>query len=273
MKIIVNSFNALLKASIANLANFYTMIKLATMYDCTPALMRTKLRLFFALLMAFFMFGSKPHNSLAANTPRIFELFTSQGCSSCPPADKLAQQLSRRDDVLVLSYHVNYWNYLGWRDPYSSEASTQRQKRYAVAMDLSRVYTPQAVIQGKYDVIGFDYKAVNDALYAEINSPWIPAILTRHGTEVHISLPYSDIKKHDVWLITYRPFTENAVPRGENSGKKLQHVNSVTRIRKLLPWNGMPEERIYSITPKNIGIALLIQSPKQGALLGGGWIQ
>src|SRR5579859_3682195 len=94
----------------------------------------------------------------------VVELFTSQGCSSCPPADALLGELARRGDVIALAYHVDYWDNLGWKDPFASRASTERQRSYSHALRLSGIYTPQMVIDGAVDAVGSDRRAVTAAL-------------------------------------------------------------------------------------------------------------
>ena len=92
----------------------------------------------------------------AGERPIVVELFTSEGCSSCPPADALLAELASRPDVLALSFHVDYWDRLGWKDPYSSREATARQHRYATLLDLASIYTPQIVIDGKWQAVGSD---------------------------------------------------------------------------------------------------------------------
>src|SRR5258707_8836135 len=92
--------------------------------------------------------------SAAETSPVVVELFTSQGCSSCPPADSLLGELSKRSDVLALGFHVDYWDYIGWKDPYASKLATKRQHDYAAALRLHMVYTPQMVVDGRTDVVG-----------------------------------------------------------------------------------------------------------------------
>src|SRR6516164_7919120 len=100
----------------------------------------------------------------AGERPIVVELFTSEGCSSCPPADKLLAELANRPDVLALSFHVDYWDRLGWKDPYSSREATKRQNRYATLLDLATVYTPQIVVDGKWQAVGSDRPDVEHAI-------------------------------------------------------------------------------------------------------------
>ena len=100
----------------------------------------------------------------AGERPIVVELFTSEGCSSCPPADKLLAELANRPDILALSFHVDYWDRLGWKDPYSSHQATERQNRYATLLDLASVYTPQIVVDGKWQAVGSDRADIEQAL-------------------------------------------------------------------------------------------------------------
>src|SRR6266849_11010084 len=100
----------------------------------------------------------------ASERPIVVELFTSEGCSSCPPADALLAELAGRPDVLALSFHVDYWDRLGWKDPFSSREATERQNRYATLLDLATVYTPQIVVDGKWQAVGSDRADVERAL-------------------------------------------------------------------------------------------------------------
>src|SRR6516162_11255938 len=102
----------------------------------------------------------------AGERPIMVELFTSEGCSSCPPADALLTELAGRPDVLALSFHVDYWDRLGWKDPFSSPAATERQQRYAELLRLATVYTPQMVVDGKWQAVGSDHAEVKRALDA-----------------------------------------------------------------------------------------------------------
>src|SRR5204863_9059983 len=119
----------------------------------------------------------------ADERPIVVELFTSEGCSSCPPADALLAELARRSDVLALSFHVDYWDRLGWKDPFSSRAATDRQNRYATLLALPTVYTPQIVVDGKWEAVGSDRADVERALeLARRDHPEVPVTLAfDHG--------------------------------------------------------------------------------------------
>src|SRR5271169_4796694 len=120
----------------------------------------TKPGLLFALI--WLTLGNAPVH--AGERPIVVELFTSEGCSSCPPADALLAELAGRPDVLALSFHVDYWDRLGWKDPYSSREATARQHHYATLLDLATVYTPQIVVDGKWQAVGSDRADVEHAL-------------------------------------------------------------------------------------------------------------
>src|SRR5438309_7939527 len=119
----------------------------------------------------------------AGERPIVVELFTSEGCSSCPPADALLAELAKRPDVLALSFHVDYWDRLGWKDPFSSRAATDRQNRYAKLLKLATVYTPQIVVDGRWEAVGSDRADVERALdRARRDRPEVPVTLTLdHG--------------------------------------------------------------------------------------------
>src|SRR5215471_15651099 len=116
------------------------------------------------LLLALICFGLGIAPLHAAERPIMVELFTSEGCSSCPPADALLAELATRPALLALSFHVDYWDRLGWKDPFSSAAATRRQDRYARLLGLAAVYTPQIVVDGHWQAIGSDRDAVAQAL-------------------------------------------------------------------------------------------------------------
>jgi len=171
----------------------------------------------------------------AGERPIMVELFTSEGCSSCPPADTLLADLARRPDVLALSFHVDYWDRLGWKDPFSSREATARQYRYAKLLDLTSVYTPQIVVDGKWQAVGSDRADVEYALdRARGNRDEIPVrLIVGHG-KAQIELgPGGEEASALVMLIGFDRRHVTAVKRGENSGRTLVHVDVVRGVAEL----------------------------------------
>ena len=137
--------------------------------------------------------------------PVIYELFTSQGCSSCPPADKIVSEIADTPGLLVLSYHITYWNRLGWTDPYSFEDATIRQRSYARAFNTRRVYTPQGIVQGQYDVVGNSPEKVAKALAnASEGKHWIAAKLMKQHNSLTFELPATAKTNAELLLIGYQ---------------------------------------------------------------------
>lgn len=164
--------------------------------------------------------------------PILLELFTSEGCSSCPPADRLLEMLDRSQPVsgavlIVLSEHVDYWNRLGWTDPYSSPLFTERQQEYVRHLHLDGAYTPQLVIDGQADFIGSDERAIRAGIVRAETRPKaaISVRAQRAGPEVRVSLEVGDrMRPADLYLALANDPAQSRVTRGENSGRTLRHV-------------------------------------------------
>jgi hypothetical protein len=180
----------------------------------------------------------------AARIPVLLELFTSEGCSSCPPADRLLESLDRQPvasaDLIVLSEHVDYWDHLGWRDPFSSSQYSARQAEYTNRFNLNGVYTPQLVVDGRFGFVGSDGDEALSAIQEAIREQKIPIAITnvtRDGNHVtaHIELPAADQNIKGGRGILYVAIADNRaeshVARGENAGRALAHV-AVTRVLK-----------------------------------------
>ena len=174
----------------------------------------------------------------------VVELFTSQGCDSCPPADALLGRLADRREILALSLPVTYWDMLGWKDTLASEANTRRQKAYAAAMGRGGIYTPQMIIDGTTDVVGSRDGQVESAIAARTADMRSVAVaLSATADALHISIGAGASKSGTdatVWLfhILSRSFVH--VTAGENQGRSLSYRNSVRDVRAIGIWKGQP---------------------------------
>jgi hypothetical protein len=183
-----------------------------------------------------------------AGEPRaVVELFTSQGCSSCPPADRLMGELANDQTLVTLSLPVDYWDYLGWKDTLALHGNSTRQHEYALARGDREVYTPQAVINGIVHVLGSDRAAI-DAAIAKTRQSAAPLTLpvtlaVADGTvTIHISAAANERRKGEVWLCPVTSKTQVKIGRGENRGRTLAYYNVVRRWIKLGEWNGEAED-------------------------------
>ncbi|WP_028878338.1 DUF1223 domain-containing protein [Terasakiella pusilla] len=166
----------------------------------------------------------------------VVELFTSQGCSSCPPADAFLGELSMRQDVLALAYHVDYWDYIGWKDIYADSAFTQRQRDYAHTFDLRYVYTPQMVVNGTTETSGNERRKIVGAIEENLKrSTDVQFRASDH--QVEIDGPAQD-QAVAIYQVTYLKEEKTVVRRGENRGKILSEYNIVTDLVELSEWRG-----------------------------------
>lgn len=194
-----------------------------------------------ALLIAAMMLPLASAQAEESAAPRgVVELFTSQGCSSCPPADAVLGQLVGRGDLLALSYHVDYWNYLGWIDTLASKQNSGRQYGYAATMTRSNVYTPQAVLNGRVDVNGADRGAIEAGLQKLESAGQglsVPVRASVNGKEMDISVGAGQ-GKGDVVIAYFKRKQTVPIGRGENAGKTITYLNSVTDVETVGMWKG-----------------------------------
>lgn len=166
----------------------------------------------------------------ASTGPVVLELFTSQGCSSCPPADRLLAELGRRDDVVALSFHVDYWNDLGWDDPFSSPRWSQRQQSYGHELP-SRIYTPQLVVHGRQHLVGSNERAVREAMAAQAAQPHVrlTASAKRQGNRVEVAIDH-DARDLLAVVALYESEHSTKVTSGENSDRTLRNDYVVRQL-------------------------------------------
>jgi hypothetical protein len=216
----------------------------------------------------------------AASRPIVVELFTSQGCSSCPPADAYLGELAKRPNVLALGFHVDYWDYIGWKDPYASKVGTQRQRLYRRTFDLSYVYTPQMVVNGEAQAVGSERVDVESALKkVAARLPAGPSLSLDlagdGGLVVHVGAGKPG--SATVWLACFDREHTTAVTRGENAGSTLTNYRIVRHFESIGTWNGealdltVPAQEMsdYMKRPDQ-GVAVLVQSDEVGPILAAG---
>ncbi|RFB87873.1 hypothetical protein B5K08_21560 [Rhizobium leguminosarum bv. trifolii] len=200
-------------------------------------------------------------------TPKgVVELFTAQGCSSCPPADAAFRKLVSQGDVIALAYHVDYWNYLGWADTLSSKENTERQYGYARTMGRSNVYTPQAIVNGRGHLAGADLSGINnkiDTYSGEGNGLTVPVSASMRGDELEIKIGAGQ-GKANVVMVYFDKEKTIEVEKGENSGKKLSYLHSVTNVETVGMWDGKATSLTLPASvlqrPQLEGCAILLQS-------------
>ncbi len=206
----------------------------------------------------------------AQSRPAVVELFTSEGCSSCPPAEAYLGELAQRPDVLALTFHVDYWDDLGWHDRFGLPASALRQRAYASTLHLASVYTPQVVIDGRSDFVGSDRLRIARAL--------VPA---RAGVAVSVSVGNGEVAvdlggqpgaaPSDVVLVAYQQRAVSPIGRGENAGRTIQEFHIVRELRRLGRWSGQAQRfraRVDSLPSDATDVAVLVQALGQAPIIG-----
>jgi hypothetical protein len=195
-----------------------------------------------------------PMHAAHAQTRAVVELFTSQGCSSCPPADKLIGELARDPSLVVMSIPIDYWDYLGWKDTLASPRNTARQKAYARARGDGQVYTPQAVVNGSVHALGSDKAAIEQAIAKTRKNDAMsiaPVTLGLREGSISIVLPETeDAVSGEAWLCGLSRSATIAIGRGENKGRSVTYHNVVRRWVKLGDWSG--HGRTFSVPAQTL---------------------
>ncbi len=214
-----------------------------------------------------------------SRSPTVVELYTSQGCSSCPPADALLGEFSKQKGILALSFHVDYWDYIGWKDPFAAPINSARQQEYSRIFRKAYVYTPQIVIHGMTETTGSNRAAIMASIEQAKLAPDVAIKLER--------LPSGDLKIRvargrqpghaAIWIAYYDPLHQTKIRRGENRGVKLDNYNVVRVLKKIGEWRG---QRVALTIPaveikkhKGQGCAVFLQSAQKGPILGAASLQ
>jgi len=222
----------------------------------------------------------------ATPVPVLLELFTSEGCSSCPPADELLEKIDHDQpvpgaDLIVLSEHVDYWNRMGWTDPYSSNDFSRRQQAYAAQFGTADIFTPQLVVDGEKAVVGGNWPLAARAIQQSLREAKIPVTVSaaRNGdnARVHIDIPslQSDGAKGLVYLVLAANHAKSRVTRGENGGRELNHVAvvlSMRQVAKVSHKEGVSKDVEVALNPKfdanDMRVVVFVESSRTQRVMG-----
>ncbi len=200
--------------------------------------------------------------AFAAEPKAVVELFTSQGCSSCPAADRVLGELAAEGRVIALSIPVDYWDYLGWKDTLAQHAHSMRQRGYAGVRGDRQVYTPQVVVNGSAQVIGSDRQAIEAACKNAAKAA-VPVTLTRNGDNIEVDIGAGQGAPASVWLLTVARATPVAIGRGENHGRTITYSNVVRSWQRVAEWTGSPMKSSMPLPELNAkdadAIVILVQ--------------
>jgi hypothetical protein len=209
-----------------------------------------------------------------AGSPVVVELFTSQGCSSCPPADEYLGEMTARSDIIPLAFHVDYWNYIGWSDPFASKQMTHRQKAYSKALGQRYIYTPEMVVNGTTQEVGSNRHGVEALIEAAHKAPQTgPSIsLTREDDgRIRLRVGAGAKEMATIWLVKFDREHTTSVATGENEGRTLTDYNAVRTLHQLGSWTGAAVDMVYDTNepdePGNGGCAVLVQRDGTGPII------
>jgi hypothetical protein len=205
------------------------------------------------------------------SNPVVVELYTSQGCSSCPPADALMHELVKRQDVIGLALHVDYWDYIGWKDEFADPAHTNRQQGYAQAGGRSMIYTPQMIINGQEDVVGA--RGVELMEHIEKHRATAPvAKVVAEQSEGQVAISVDTTGKsltgdYDVFLVNYTPARRVSIKRGELAGETLDYANVVEAWTQIGTWDGQGQYTLTTSLIRDEPAVVLVQRANHGAIV------
>ena len=233
--------------------------------------------------------GSDSFSEVRGRTPVLVELFTSEGCSSCPPADRFLEKLDRQPvagaEMVVLSEHVDYWNHIGWKDPYSNHLYSERQSLYGRRFGLDSLYTPQMVVDGSSEFVGSNPALAEKALAKALGVRKIPVRLSlisadpTSGVRVHLDTgvlePSFAAREAEVEIAVALSRAESQVSSGENAGHRLAHVSvvrSLVKVGILKRGQGVSQDVHLNLGPASeshdLRLIAFVQEPEQGKVLG-----
>jgi hypothetical protein len=221
-----------------------------------------------AALIALAVIAPAAAGETRARPKAVLELFTSQGCSSCPQADALLEQMSQSPDYIALAYHVDYWDYIGWPDTFGAKANSDRQRDYAESWGSSRIFTPQLVVNGVKGVVASRKKEVEGAVGG--TGLHLPVSLEAADDMLEVSIDGDDgMEQGVVWLVTFIDRAEVDIERGENKGKRIAYTQIVTGRQAVGMWD--PETGAHFklpltevLTDTSNGAVVMVQQERDG---------
>ena len=200
----------------------------------------------------------------------LVELFNSQGCSSCPPADALLKKLDARGGVIALALHVDYWDYIGWKDSFGDPAYAKRQRAYAYATGSRTIYTPQMIVGGTAIIVGAKPMEVVDLINEmQVQDHNVLMMLERKGNRLEITARM--LRSHSqamiVQLVRYNPSQSVSITRGENAGRTIEYVNIVTEWRQIGKWDGKSPLKLSARVLGTQPLVVILQAAGPGQVL------
>lgn len=207
--------------------------------------------------------------TVADTNPVVVELYTSQGCSSCPPADDMMAELAGRDDVIALSLHVDYWDYIGWKDEFADPRNAKRQRGYAMEAGRRSVYTPEMIVNGVSDIVGAKPMKLATAIAKHKDDPQTVTVdVSRRGDMVVINA--QKLTRIDealvVHVLRYQPSRKSSITRGENAGRTIEYTNVTQDWQQVGTWNGAEPLSLEAPAPGDWPVVVLIQSDNYGPI-------
>lgn len=201
--------------------------------------------------------------------PVVVELFTSQGCSSCPPADALLAQLADRDDVIPLALHVDYWDYIGWKDRFAMPGFTQRQKGYARAHGEKMIYTPQIIVNGAEDAVGSRPMKVAELIQKHAMHPTpVQLQISRQGGQLIVNAQSDAVMMPcEIHIVRYEPRREVDITRGENAGQRITYTHIVENWQVVGEWDGEDPYQARFPIEGDQPVVVLLQEPRYGRIV------
>jgi len=202
--------------------------------------------------------------------PVVVELFTSQGCSSCPPADAMLEELAERDDVIALALHVDYWDYIGWEDPFGEAAHADRQRAYAHTAGRRSIFTPEMIVQGETDIVGAKPMKLGKAIAEHAQrAAQVELTLAREGNALRIDATALEnlTGPVTVHMLRYTPHRTTEIERGENQGKTLGYANIVEGWEVLGSWDPAAPLSMTSVLEGDKPVVVILQSKGTGPIL------